>query len=165
MNINKKYIYGFLTVIVVLLLAILLKENIKSYFRGREVLNRTNIFNLWDVAFDCYGFVNSDNPEATMSEKCRNTYNSYQDKTQKWDKLIKKYRDISCHDFADKGEAQDFYQYVNGEMAKGIYAYKTLHPEDESEIVGTTNIWDGNCRYDPYGLDTNGDCNACENLK
>lgn len=164
---NRNILYGLLVIIILLLLVLIFKGNIKSYFRTNEVLSKVNTFNLWDVAFDCYDYVNDESGNVQMSDKCRNTYQSFQPKVEKWNKLIKsrRFTDINCKDFKDKKDAQDFYQYVNGEIAQGIYAYKTLHPENDGyQIVGTTNIWDGKCRYDPYGLDTNGDCDACENF-
>jgi hypothetical protein len=159
-----------LFVIVVLLGLILFKGKIQSYFKAREVLNRASIYNIAKVAAACWDVISDDNN--SLSIHCTQTLAGYQSQVTKWNGLIKEYRDINCNDFENKAEANDFYQYISGELAGGYYhlmvqneellAGKELNPLTMGKIM-ENKAYDGHCHYDPYGLDTNGDCNACEN--
>ena len=143
----QKYITNILlTIIVVILAFILFEDKIRMYFKAQEVLQKVNVFNIPYVAVKCSTEIASDND--TLSQECLDMVESYNEKVLKWQNLIKEYRDINCKDFTDKKEADEFYHYISGELSSVIYTYRKF---------------DGHCRYDPYGLDTNGDCNACEN--
>jgi len=157
-----------LMTIVVVLVLILFKDKIRMYFKAQEVLQKANVYNITDVAVKCYNAIISTDDDYIPSQECSNMVDSYNEKVLRWNNLIKEYRDINCKDFTDQAEAQDFYDYVSGELAGGFYAYRKVivgvKPDDTEHFAfATTNKFDGHCRHDPYGLDTNGDCNACEN--
>lgn len=158
-----------LLIIVTLLVSIFFKEKVGFYLKAQEVLERVSYYNISDVALKCYKGVIADEEDwKPPSKECSDMIDSYRERILRWNSLIKKYRDIDCNDFADRGEAQDFYEYISGELTDGFYAYrikvKGLESDNtESFKFSGTNIFDGHCRYDPYGLDINSDCNACEN--
>lgn len=146
---NKRNVTNILLAIIIfLLLVILFQGKIKSYLKAQEVLKRANVFNISYVAMKCDKYIKDDS-ESDIPNDCQNEITNYQDKIQKWQSLIKQYRDINCKDFVNSLEANEFYSYVSGEVAKLFYG----------------GAFDGHCHYDPYGLDTNGDCKACESYE
>lgn len=182
---DNKYLYGFLSVIILLLLFVVFKGDLQSYLqkqevlkknqiRSQEVLAKANTFNIATVMRDCFDDLADKSENAVSSEKCLNTMSSYDGKKGQWGSLISQNRDINCRDFANKNEAQDFYEYVSGEFAHGYYAYWSIYKDDPSKtttlnrssgfVFGSTNVFDGHCYYDPYGLDANHDCDACESI-
>ncbi|RJO60242.1 hypothetical protein C4544_05725 [candidate division WS5 bacterium] len=186
MDNGKIYIYGFLTVIIFLLVAIYFKTDIQSYLKNREnlkknqvrtqeVLGRAKLINSPEIIRDCFDWLSDESSNSVQNKKCEDTWSIYSVKEQRWQNLIKENKDINCSDFAKKSEAQEFFEYVSGEYAKGYRAYryivkndpsKALEDDGSGDLVFSSNTaFDGHCRYDPYGLDTNQDCNACENLK
>lgn len=167
--IKKNLTNILLLTILVILALVLFKDKIRLYLKAQEVLKRVNYYRIPDVAFKCYKGIITTDDDYIPSKECSNTIDSYREKILRWDKLIKEYRDIECKDFKDKKEANDFYNYVSGELIGAFYVYRKkdagVGPDDGKENLefGLTTSFDGRCRYDPYGLDTNGDCNACEN--
>lgn len=178
-------VHILLTIIALLLLVLLFKEDIQSYFKNREVLKKNqaksqeviqkaNIFNIVDVASDCIGYLTDDSGNSETSGKCETTMTNYGPKIERWQDLIKENWNINCQDFSKKKDAQDFYEYVSGEYAHEYIGYKQYIKENPSKaleddgsgdlVFQASSDFDG-CHYDPYGLDTNSDCNACENLK
>lgn len=154
-----------LVVVVALLLGIIFRENIKFFFKAQEVLKRSNVLNIPDVAVYCYKWMIEE--EAEPSPRCKEAMTSYFQKEKKWEALVKKYRDINCSDFSSRKEAMEFYAWISGEMAHEFYSYrKTIigKEPDTDKFAYMSSTDDTPCRYDPYGLDTNGDCNPCEDL-
>jgi len=167
---NNKLTNILLIVVIVLLGIFLFKGKIQSYFRASEVLNRASIYNIAVVAAACWDVVPDDNNN--LSPHCSQTLSEYQSKMTGWNSLIKEYRDINCNDFENRTDANGFYQYISGELAGGYYHLMVQNQElltgKEANplMIGKikeSKTYDGHCHYDPYGLDTNGDCNACEN--
>lgn len=167
---NNKLTNILLCVVVALLAFILLKSKIQSYFKAREVLRRASVYNIAKVAAACWDVIPDNNTD--LDTHCTQTIAEYHPKITKWIRLIKEYRDINCDDFENKAEANDFYQYISGELSGGYYRLmiqnkelltgKELNPSVVGKVM-EDKTYDGHCRYDPYGLNTNGDCEACEN--
>lgn len=155
-----------LVVVALLLIGILFQGKIRSYFKAQEVLKRANIFNITDVALQCYKYITDEASSENYTPACQQEMDIYNAKTQRWTSLVNEYRDINCRDFTDKKEASEFYDWISGELAGGFYAYRNIvkrtEPDASSFVFRSNNKFDGHCRYDPYGLDTNNDCNACE---
>jgi len=163
---KQNLIIGLMIVAVSLLGLILFKDNIKAYYKGKEVLKRVDVFNIPDVIVTCYGDIQSSDNDGVPSKECLDILDEYSTRTTRWDNLIKRNNDINCHDFSNGKEAKNFYHYVSGELVAGWEAYQSVRKgtwkQGEKFILQDTNKFDGKCRYDPYGLDTNSDCNACE---
>lgn len=153
-----------LLIVVILLVGILLQGKIRAYFKSQEVLNRVNVFNIPDVAVACYKLITDEVSENTQA--CNNKINQYSGKEIRWKKLINEYRNINCKDFVDKHEANEFYSWISGELTHGFYVYRNIvkgkEPDTDKFAFESTSEFNGQCHYDPYGLDSNGDCNACE---
>lgn len=165
---DKNKSTNILLIIVIILLGLLLfRGKIQAYFKARDVLKRANIYNIVEVAFACWDVIPDD--ESIPNTRCSQTLEEYKFQIVKWNDLIKQYRDIDCKDFENKKEANDFYEYMSGELAGGIYLLKVqneglireVNPLTIGKIMGKKH--NGHCRYDSYGLDTNSDCDACEN--
>lgn len=157
-----------LVVVALLLLGVLFQGKIRNYFKAQDVLKRANVFNIPDVALACYKYITDEETgENGYSPSCQQALDAYTVKTHKWENLVREYRDINCSDFSDKKEANEFYSWISGELAGGFYAYRNIvkgeKPDATSFAFMSTTKFNGKCRYDPYGLDTNSDCNACEN--
>lgn len=160
MTANNKLLITIGIIIVFMLGYIIFKDNINWYFKRNEILKRTNIYNIPDVAVKCYDFITSVNDDAVPNQDCINERDKYRPKIKEWENLIKSKKDINCGDFLSSKDAKYFYHYVSGELAGNFYEYNTT-PNPKSFAWKTPK--DLYCTYDPYGLDTNHDCNACEN--
>lgn len=173
MNINKKNtankkdksIIILIIIIVSGLFLVFYKEEIKSYFRfkkiQKEVLNNANVFNIPDVAVACFDIIketNSDASTSIISDKCNREIKKWGTDITRWKELIQNEKDINCRDFLNGKDAKNFYHYISGELAGCFYLYNKSPSPEKFSFWGECN-----CTYDPYGLDTNGDCNACEN--
>lgn len=165
---NKQTVTNILLVVVVLLLlGIFFQGKIRSYFKAQEVLKRANVFNIPDVALQCYKYITDEaSSENGYSPACQQEIDSYNVEAQRWTRLVNEYRDINCKDFTNKKEASEFNDWIGGELASGFYADRNIvkgtKPDATSFAFQQNSMFDGHCRYDPYGLDTNNDCNACE---
>ncbi len=164
---KQKFTNLLLVIIALLLVGILFQGKIRSYFKAQEVLKRANIFNIPDVALPCYKYITDEaDSENGYSLPCQQAMDIYTAKAKEWESLIREYRNINCNDFSDKKEASEFYSWVSGELAGGFYTYRNIvkgeKPDATSFAFMDTTKFNGTCRYDPYGLDTNSDCNACE---
>lgn len=163
---KQNFTVVLMIIAVSLLTLILFKDNIKAYYKAKEVLKRVDVFNIPDVIVTCYGDIQSSDNDGIPSKECMDILDEYSATTTKWDDLIKRNGDINCQNFSNGKEAKNFYHYVSGELAAGWEAYQSVRPgkwkQGENFGFGLTNKFDGKCRYDPYGLDTNSDCNACE---
>jgi len=160
-----------LIIIAIILLLVLFQGKIRSYFKSREVLKKASIYNIGAVAGACFDSI----PESE-SDYCLQTLSEYGPKIIKWNNLIKQNKDINCKDFDSRREAEDFYEYISGDTASRYYRLKVQNenlrrafnkePGLSSSIIGEimqNKENERNCSYDPYGLDTNADCFACEN--
>lgn len=154
-----------LLIVVILLVGLLLQGKIRAYFKSQEVLSRVSIFNLPDVAVACYKSITGE--VSGRTQVCDYRINQYSGRETRWKKLINEYRDINCKDFTDKHEANEFYSWISGELTHGFYAYRNIVKGKERDTdkfaFESTSEFNGQCHYDPYALDSNGDCNACEN--
>lgn len=161
-NNNKKPTNILIIIAISLLLLVLFKDTIKANFKTKEVLKRANVFNILDVADDCFDELSKKANSGVASQKCLDSVEKYRIQTHDWDVLIKQNRDLNCDDFSSKTEAWKFQQYISGELANYLEEYKD---SDGSIRLGFRGgIWNLKCSYDPYRLDTDGNCIACENF-
>jgi len=161
----KHFIVFLLITIVLLLIAILFKDKINWYFKSQEILKKASVLNIPEVAVVCYKSITDEIPE--MSQECMDKMDEYREKEILWKNLINEYRNIDCKDFVNKEDAAGFYNWISGELVMGFYTYRNFvkgkEPDTDKFAFMASNKFDGHCRYDPYGLDADGDCNACEN--
>jgi hypothetical protein len=168
---RKNILIAIGAVIILMLGYLIFKDDISWYSKRNEILKRANIYNITKVAAACWDTIPDSN---NINLHCTQTLSIYQPEINKWNNLIKGSRDINCSDFDNKNEANDFYQYLSGELAGGYYRMMVqneellLGKETNPLMIGKImedKTYNGNCHYDPYGLDTNHDCNACESLE
>ncbi len=141
---------------------LIFQDDISWYSKRNEILKKANIYNIPDVAVKCYDFITDKSDDPVPSQDCTNEYNKWLPKTEEWKNLIKTKKDINCGDFYDPKDAKYFYHYISGELSSDFYKYNTT-PSPKS--FSWRSSGDLHCTYDSYGLDTNHDCNACENYQ
>lgn len=166
----KDNLTNILLIAILIILGWLLFGNkIVKYFKvratTREVLKRVGIYNIPSVAEACF-YYNQDIENGVEThidtyQNCEDQVDKYWLDTERWIDLIKESRDLDCGDFKDGKDARNFYHYVSGELVKG---YEGRQNSNSQPIVtlNFNSLFDGKCYYDPYGLDTNRNCNACE---
>lgn len=145
-------LYILLSIIILLLGYIVLKEPINNYLKRQEIIDKANLFHVPEVYVSCYSTISDEGNN--YSEECIETVKKFSAKREKWDSMIRNKTNISCSDFDTGWDAFEFYNYVGGEFIDYV------DPE-ESTAKGyfTSNA---KCSIDPYGLDTDGDCTPCE---
>jgi len=137
---HNKLLYILLIIIVILLSYLVFKPLLIHIHTVWEIYNRKNIFYIHDVNIACKDSLNNKSSSEEFSPECVTEYTKYSELTKKWDRMILMKSDISCKDFDPLTlDAFDFYYYISGNL--------TSH---------------NNCAYDPYGLDSDGDCVPCE---
>lgn len=153
-----------LAVIIVLLFTLTFRDRITWYFKSQEILRHASVLNIPEVAGKCVGYYLGN--DAKPSGSCKEVHQQYSIKAERWNELIKENRKLSCNDFESRKEANLFYQYISGELAHDFYTTAEKNLEKGEELpTSFAFISDKKtiCRYDPYGLNTDSDCNACEN--
>jgi hypothetical protein len=156
---NNKLFYAIGAVIILMLGYLIFKDSIHWYFKKSEILKRVSVFNIPFVADDCYEFqkalIVDPQGDIVWSKSCEDEVKKYSSKIKYWEKLIRHNNDLNCDDFEDIFEAIEFYHYVSGEAAEAYYKRET----PDGLVLRTNGLV---CAYDPYGLDTDHDCDPCE---
>ncbi len=136
------------SIIVLLLLGIFFKEEIKTYFKQRSIIKNASIYQIPKVDYYCKIMQYKD---IAYKKNCLEELTKMTNKQNGWNKLIKENSKISCGDFDNYEDADLFYQYVGGGIVKQMYSKSPPNPNNLR------------CSYDPFGLDTDHDCEPCEN--
>ncbi len=158
MNSNK--ITNALLLLLVLLVTIFLfKDKLHYYLIAKNSLKRANILNIPGVASWCN--LTKKETKSGFSDVCMEAMNRFGPDIIRWENLIKQYRKIDCNDFRDGEDAKNFFNYISGELSDEFYVHNEKNFV-ESKYFSWISDHTLHCSYDPYGLDADGDCNACE---
>lgn len=150
---NSIILYTFLSIIVLLLGYLVFKNPVSSYLEKRDIAGKVNLYRVPEVYVACYDYVWSES-DSEIPQKCKDSVDKYMPIRDRWDSMIKEKSDIDCKDFTNNWEAMQFNSYIGNEFVQYI----------NPNTRGKGLLISGNpkCTYDPYGLDTDGDCQPCE---
>lgn len=158
---NNKPLYFIGITIIVLLLYLIFKNDISSFFKRDQILAKVSIFNIPKVYLSCKDDPAWNTQDAEVGSICKNALTEYLPKAEKWKALIKNKKDISCSDFSSGREAFDFFDFVSGETIQYIKQLGYNDPNNYGMVYINYKL---KCENDPYGLDTNNDCWPCKNF-
>lgn len=155
---NPNYIiYILLITITALLLYIIFKGEIDQYFFRKEVLKKAALINIPSVFNRCIDYSAEPDEDGIYSdwnmETCKPALEEYKPAGEKFKSLIKNKKNISCADFSSRDEASEFFYFVSGEVFQSVLGN------------GIKGLELDRCVIDPYGLDTDHDCRACEHYE
>ncbi len=153
---SKKIIISLLIIIILLLSYVAFKGEMQWYFRKNEIRKNASITNIPTVYNHCIGSYSMNETSGRDDEKCANDIIEFTPMVNKFDELINEKNEIDCNDFSSGYEALTFLHYVGGDFAKMMpIGYKDHKPLYRKDAPST-------CVNDPYGLDTDHDCDPCE---
>lgn len=161
---NKFNVLLIFVLIAVVLIGIFQKD-IRVYYRKRQLIKTSSTMFIEMTHHVCYTMVERAKEglvEGTTEEDAIDLCNLYastkrRDRTlslspaeldEYYKDKIRKNKDIDCNEFAYQEEAQDFYEFLGA-----LFKDRIIEDIDR-----------GKCYYDPYNLDEDNDCYACEVL-
>jgi len=155
---SRKIIISLLLVIIALLFYVAFKDNLAWYFRKNKITSNASIYNIPTVYNYCIGSYSTNENSGYDEDKCIADIKEFSSVTKKFDNLIKSKSDINCADFSSSFDATTFFHYVGGDLIKmfpvGYENHQPLYRKDTPS----------GCFNDPYNLDTDHDCEPCENF-
>lgn len=156
-TIQNKAVFLLLVVIVGLLLYIVFKADIDHYYFKKQVLKEASILHIPAVFNRCINYSSKPDEDGLYSDfnmdTCKVALNEYKSVEERFKNLIKSKKNISCGDFLSRSEASEFFKFVGGEIF------------DSAFRNGLDGLSLKRCVVDPYGLDTDHDCQACEDYE
>lgn len=139
----NKVIIILLSLILILLTYLTFRNDISWYFEKQHIKENAKWTNFLGLNLAC--------AQTSNNIECEKESKRIIPLANKFDALIDSKRSISCDDFSSRNEAQDFQDYIGGDRVRRV----------ENNFEGEYK--DYRCPTDYYGLDTDHDCEPCEN--